>query len=771
MSTLSANIQYRPIRIGWCVRDNNLEDYKKALRLTHTLWGGRYNPIIPIANFDAASELVSFFEVDVLFPISDDKCIVEFIDKFPHLPWPHHYEKSLFITWVNKKEPVFLDIFQAALRLRADLNKENALSNVAFNLIEWASNDPLSNVFSAMFGCFPAAQELDADFDYKEAIAKTLKTDNITLNPDEPVDSKLINTPVINWLTTYALNGKASTGWSTPGFYVGESNNFNDLVNFWNLRACGIELIYYDPVMKDRFSKLKEDYTQLLRSRPPFAYEQTASVGVWLQESNFNTFNQSEFDGQITVCRIGEGIWNGLNIKNPNWRFNCNRQTLLGVLSEGNHKSLAFQLPQKPACDIALVSNQYLVATVKVYGDVFSDVDTFSTPYIPQLNQFYGQNSFEREKIRVEKNGLGFIIQNRDSTIHFYAIKVKQLIEEIFRLCGMKIAASLAGIKTFRLIKQLGGLQNCRVFKVEGFRELIKTYSPMQSFTKGCATKMIYDNGSKEATSGSFKYERVYLDGKKLSPDILFSFLLRKSVFRAGLNLKCSNCELEFWRVIDDLKSNSICEYCGDEFEILSQLKDRDWFYRRSGIFGLNDNQEGGIPVSLTLQQLALHNHSEKFLYLTSVNIERETAEINKCESDFVVLTCDHDGKISIVIGECKSSGGEISQKDVENLIKVADSLSRDHIDTYILFSKLANFSDEEVNRCRLAQAKYRDRVILLTDEELESSFLWEKKKDLFQINQHATTWEGMTMNTKAIYFEKRTLSVPRDVMMIPSEI
>jgi len=47
MNALSVNVQYRPIRIGLCIRENNLQDYDKALRLIHTLWGGRYNPVIP----------------------------------------------------------------------------------------------------------------------------------------------------------------------------------------------------------------------------------------------------------------------------------------------------------------------------------------------------------------------------------------------------------------------------------------------------------------------------------------------------------------------------------------------------------------------------------------------------------------------------------------------------------------------------------------------------------------------------------------------------
>lgn len=255
------------------------------------------------------------------------------------MPWPHHFDKGLFIRWMKAKEPVFLDIFQSALRLRSDLNKENAFSKFQLNLINWEEDDPLSAVFNAMFGCPPSRQELDTEFDYKELLSETLTTNTIHLNPIETINAALINTRTINWLSKYLLSGKRSIGWSTPGFYVGSVSDFADLVNFWNLRACGIPLIFYDPAFKDRFSKLKEDYIAKLRSQPPTTYEPTPSVGIWLQESNHDTFDQKEFEGHITICRIGSGSWNGLNIKTPLWHFKG--KTVLGMLSDTNHKSLA----------------------------------------------------------------------------------------------------------------------------------------------------------------------------------------------------------------------------------------------------------------------------------------------------------------------------------------------------------------------------------------------------------------------------------------------
>ncbi len=93
MYTLSVTVRYRPIRIGWCVRKEDFEAFRNALKLTFTMWGGHFNPIIPIDDFKLASQLVQLFRVDVLLPASTGKDIQKFIERFPHalppVPWTH----------------------------------------------------------------------------------------------------------------------------------------------------------------------------------------------------------------------------------------------------------------------------------------------------------------------------------------------------------------------------------------------------------------------------------------------------------------------------------------------------------------------------------------------------------------------------------------------------------------------------------------------------------------------------------------------------------
>ena len=68
MSTLSLRVQYRPIRIGWCLESRNRDQFRRALRLTHSFAGGRFNPLIPGDSEELAESLLDRFRSTSCFP-------------------------------------------------------------------------------------------------------------------------------------------------------------------------------------------------------------------------------------------------------------------------------------------------------------------------------------------------------------------------------------------------------------------------------------------------------------------------------------------------------------------------------------------------------------------------------------------------------------------------------------------------------------------------------------------------------------------------------
>ncbi len=51
MNVLNYNLRFRPVRIGWCLRNNDWVAYQEILKLNFITAGGQYNPLIPIMVF------------------------------------------------------------------------------------------------------------------------------------------------------------------------------------------------------------------------------------------------------------------------------------------------------------------------------------------------------------------------------------------------------------------------------------------------------------------------------------------------------------------------------------------------------------------------------------------------------------------------------------------------------------------------------------------------------------------------------------------------
>ncbi|MFH0801507.1 MAG: hypothetical protein V2A78_03850 [bacterium] len=750
MNTLNLRTRYRPLRIGWCVRDGNIDDFRKVLRLTHTLWGGRYNPVIPINDTKFAEQLVNLFRVDALYPASDDKALDDFIKRFSYLPWPVLH-KELFVDGPFGKMTTLLDVTHPILHQKDDIHKLTH-PYYEFHLLDWDNSDPLGDVLLATIGSYPTKEE--CGIDYIDMIAKHLARRKVPLDIKLPLPNNIYKICTPSALTAYDLAEDfiEPFDWNNKGLYVGDAQDFFDLVNFWNLRACNIYLLFYDPRHAERLNILKDAYLNELHRDSP----------VWRQQ--IDVFTKSD---NIDISILGSNIrrtiasmndWKLLKTKPPLMRFK--EQSALGsIADEDGTLSVCFQLPEKPIFDEYHLQRQHLVVSVNPLIDIakFSNSTAiFRPPFIPELNEYYGRECyFHWNAARAEVDGLGIIIDITQTDLTLRALENRSLIAKIFEVFGMKAEPSQPGLISARLIQQMGGLQGCRVFKITGVRELIEKYSPSKYFTRSGAKQIIGKLNFPE-------FENLYIekrrDGKLKLEDVL-KYLANKGVFRVGLNFQCPNCELKFWLHLDDIKTIAECEYCGNKFNATSQLRDQYWAYRRSGLFGRDDHQEGGIPVALTLQQLDATLEPELMLYTTGMNINPITAPVNTCETDLVLITQTHNGRVQLAIGECKTRGEKIAEKaekDVENLKKVADAFPPERFESFIVFSKTHPFTENEIKRCQAAQVSGRHRVIILSDRELEPNFIYERTVLEFDIRESVISLKDLAKNTHDIYFEPK---------------
>jgi hypothetical protein len=731
VGTLSLRVRYRPVRIGWCIEFGKWDQLQVALRLTHTLAGGRYNPFIPVETPDLAEALMDRFRVDLLYPLSQADCIQAFVKSHNYLLWPEMKPELFHERWQHiPPRAAFADVWHAAWKLR-ELRLRRRKKAL---LLTFEDDDPLAPAILAMAGGYPLPS--DKMPDYCEMLRQLLGLDTTHIGRGDQVPAALRMRLTPSRLTT--LNLEADRPAPDHGVYIGSAADFDDVLNFWNLRAAGCGLVFFDPQAAERLTPLLESHKQWLASIPAQPWQKGRIIVYGrnvVGNPQVSMIGANTIGHEMDVC-----TWNGLNLKPAihHWKD----QAVLGSIDETDRRpSVTFPLPEKPIYDTAYSSEQQLVATV-IGSDPWTHGRdwTFFPPYVPELNEYYARNLFfDYARLRIEPPAIwrlvSLIVHNHDTSVTLRALPPIEVAQKLFEQFGIESMPSQPGLVTSRLIAQMGGVQGCRVFKIEGVRKLIGKYSPDQSFGRTEAIKLI---GNFDETTSRARFERfesLFIaprpHRRKLQPQDALDFLLERGVFRVGLDLKCPHCELSFWQLLDDVKTKMECLYCGTHFDVTGQLRDRNWAYRRSGLFGRSDHQRGGIPVAVTIQQLDATLHADRMLYTTSLELSPAArTAIGRCETDFVIITSgysDHyPDQPQLLIGECKTSG-TITAQDVEHLAKVADALPHRRLNVFLVFAKTGKFSDEEVATIAAAQDKWRSRIILMSQDELEPYFMYER--------------------------------------------
>ena len=163
MDTIRVDICYRPLRIGWAIRRGDMNAFRQAVRLSHTLWGGRFNPIVVVDHEEEAGRLIDLFRVDLIFPIGDSEAVKEFPKRFPHLIMPF-FPNKLFIGGANNRTQAHvLDIHNTLVHLR-DTPEWKAMKEKGVRIYTWQADDPLTDVFLVQFGMYPNANEIGIDY-------------------------------------------------------------------------------------------------------------------------------------------------------------------------------------------------------------------------------------------------------------------------------------------------------------------------------------------------------------------------------------------------------------------------------------------------------------------------------------------------------------------------------------------------------------------------------------------------------------------------------
>jgi hypothetical protein len=154
METARVDICYQPLRVAWAIHSADKEGFRRAVRLSHTLWGGRFNPVVMADSPEEARQLIELYRVDFIIPIGAHPTMVAFPGQFSHLITPYFLDR-LFLR--HQSEPTrahLLDVHNALVRWRTT-GAGKAVEEQGIRQFVWNEDDPLADTFLYIMAPIP----------------------------------------------------------------------------------------------------------------------------------------------------------------------------------------------------------------------------------------------------------------------------------------------------------------------------------------------------------------------------------------------------------------------------------------------------------------------------------------------------------------------------------------------------------------------------------------------------------------------------------------
>lgn len=773
-SRIGIDLRYRPLRLGVCIRPDCLDDMRAAVRLNHALWGGRYNPLIPVRNVDEASHLARVHRVDALYPVydnpisPDDETLQNLFEELSYLHWPFPASGgNLYRRLPHGERLILLTVTHAISKLSTRIEEDPPDSLPVLYHPEIDSEDPLSDLFLVTVGDYPSVEDDRKDFHTEIDSALGTAASQPHIVPEHQWENFLIGYHTPGTLTGIGLRIQ---GIRSPfaGLYLGRSNRIDDLINYWNLRALGNDLVFFDPAYPERLGGLAKE--QLNRVEETYTTDPQNSGEKRLGQPTAWTSDPASVDEDEALQALDRETLPPKSIyrierfpqsSSPEVFCAGSEESVLASVSQERGKvQVALQLPNLPIDSPPKVGH-YIASVQPQLTATLPQNRTLRVPNIPELGEYVGRAFRPIDWSIVEKDRIGAMSRIDEGHMTLRPSRVRAVVSQLLALVDIDSTPSKEGRVVKRLIDQMGGLQACRAFKLEGVRALIGKHGPRDSVTRGQAEREIgeFEPGGHPDLE---RYSDIYVEPRRsaadLGPSRIFDHLIEREVFQAGVEIECPNCRLDQWRSVNDLRSDLTCEYCGVQFSPTQKLDDLDWRYRRSGLFGRDDNQGGGIPVALTLMQLDTVLSSNWSVFVTGTEMSLPSGR--DCESDFVLLTqaraAHKKHRPQAVLSECKSHH-PIEESDVDGLQSVGERLRSElDIDVYYSFSKLGEFSTEELDRFRSLRKDYRGQVIILSKRELEPHRVFSRTSEEFEVRPPVSL-RDLAQRTSSVYLDQRS--------------
>ena len=756
MADVKVDVTLRPIRFVFLVRPNDKKNILKIFQINTSLWGGKFNPIVPFFKNvpkwwsrhkyqkNIAQQIIDdyldFFEPD--FIVEAEEGLAENIE----------FDKTRVLTLENflgedehDRNKYGLNVNDLYLHLY-DKKYQFERRHKA-NIVNVTSKEKyLKNFISCIFGSFPE----EAEYLYlRENYVDIFEAKDIELNAKSLLELYLSHYAAPLDVGHARIDVNFSERISTPKLFVLDIRETRDLIDFWNLRIIFRNVIAVPKQWVEELSPFCKEF--ISRYYRPSRWESdhmlssTTMFSRSISEDDAKSIYSQYIKTDQPEANHVQYWYPDIKLERSDLIQGLRRPALeyQQVKSEVNisddedsrvfFETLAPDFAEKYA-------NRIRWANVINFDDwSFQNKITtvFPTNYRnPKYPKF---NYYIKEHLLPTTEGLIIFPEYKEQDHKWRLENGTTSINQWLQENGITATVSDAGKSTQQIIENLGGVG--QVWSIAN-KNIVETLDQM----------------ARTPLTRSFqihKFENMINKGiKKTRWQIPRSEVLAsQKIVELGLELKCSKCDSWSWYTLKEMDYTLTCNRCLKTFDFPitkpSNSKYSRWSYRVIGPFAIPDYSRGGYAAALAIRLFETNIDYANHLKTTwSAGQELTLTSGEKAEADFILWTQRTKGlqkyETSIVFGEAKSFANDaFKESDIEKMKLLAKTFPKSVL-VFAAMKEYEKFSSDEIRRLRkLAEwgrgydsknKEVRAHIMILTGLELfiegygKLSEVWEQQ-------------------------------------------
>jgi hypothetical protein len=729
MVYVDLSVALRPLRLAFLVNPNNREEILQAIEINTFLWGGTFNPIIPVyrrlpkgLKFMPRESAISV--VKGYIDTHDPDFIVSF-DAKPIYPLDSLYGRgvvpaSYMVERISKTgvPPYGIGLFEL---LEFIIEEEmKFVRRYPMDIVYTKLEGNYKLFLASLFGYLSSETTKLLEDKYKDRVEAREAAVSISNYSKHFQTGHLMRQ--LTGIYDLDIRAKTTAAREAYVFFMDASKTL-DIIDLWNLRASGMRVF---PLPKQAIddNAIVEDAVQFIKSNnyPVPQNPRLKHVPTILKSRSCDAPEFTSISRKLSskaASEYGEEI-----------------EAVIQTFYPRQWDKWSVENKQVPMCDLRskVVSHEMTTFDERVSFDAVRprfgiNAGGDTSPRFANLiniraygrDQLYAEVLPDGEQDLAEALGLSSIYDVRFSKsgiirmeplfhgrLFLYLPHAEAIFSKWLNKAGWTIAVSDKGRVTKQMLKQLNGKRGINILALDGIVKLLGTLPEGKTITQEALRRELGKIVSREA---------------KLDTTFLLDRITELNILRIGVELQCPICSQRSWYSISEADYEIQCLKCLDRFSFPSaSTRDIKWAYRTFGSFSLPSQAYGIYTVLLAFRFFSVIMDAST-TPIMSFTAKKGDIEI---EADLALFykRYPHQAESHVLFVECKTFN-RFEPKDVKRMRILGEQFPG----AVLVFASLNRTLDASekksieklVNWSRKAQSKGREfnPILILTATEL----------------------------------------------------